>query len=266
MTNNSFILGKRILRIFLPNKKKYLFYKQLSYKEQSLTEGEMEFFRHIKGDLKIMIDVGPRTDTYYAENSENLFIHYFEPNPYFCRILSKKLSTGSRDFKLNNIGLSDKEEQLYYYHDSQSFLEISAVKNKSYARSKNKIELKTLNSFNFENIDFLKIDTEEFDYFVLKGATELLTKIKYLQFELGLAKIDNHKRLTNQDYFDLLNPNFDLYILRDENNPIWKANIEKRLLLKLEGDLFRILIMLQSLGIGFNIVGINKNLKKIPNL
>lgn len=265
MINRHFYFLKKFKKI-LPNKAKLIYYKNLDYREQTLTNGEMEFFQCIKPDLKIMIDIGPRTDTYYADNSENLYINYFEANPIFCRILSKKLSNSTFNYRLENIGISDNEDPLYYYHSTQSFLELSAVGTKSNTRSSSRIQMRTLDSFGFENVDFLKMDLEEMDYFALKGAAGLLPKIRYLQFELGLAKVGHQKRITNEDYISLLTPNFDLYLLKDEKNVIWRENFANGLLLKLERSNLKILKILQSCGIGFNVVGINRSFKDNPVL
>ena len=50
----------------------------------------------------------------------------------------------------------------------------------------NKIEIHPLDSFKLENISFIKIDVEGYEYFVLKGALEILKNNKILlMFELN---------------------------------------------------------------------------------
>jgi len=192
-----------------------------------------------------------------------IYIYYFEANPIFYIKLKKKLKQNKYfGYEIHNIGIGLKKEKLHYYHDTQSFVEKSAVGTILSARFK-KIDMKPLNELIdlTTEIDFLKTDIEEYDYFALAGAMKLIPGINFLQFELGIgAKSDNFV-VTNQSYIDLLDPYFELYILKDEKNPIWLKNPTEKLLLKLTPDLLHLISYLQVAGYGFNIFCINKKFK-----
>ena len=50
------------------------------------------------------------------------------------------------------------------------------------------------------------------DYFALLGLGKLLHNTLHLQFELGIDAEFEDRFVTNSDYYELLEPIFDLYI------------------------------------------------------
>ena len=114
-----------------------------------------------------------------------------------------------------------------------------------------------------KNIDFLKTDIEEYDYFALKGLGNLLLNCKYIQFELGIGAPYNGDVVKNDNYYDLLE-NFQLFIVKDENNPIWKKKISKSDLIVLNQQSKKLIELAQKKGIGFNIFCLNKKLTSFP--
>lgn len=199
---------------------------------------------------------------------QRIYIYYFEANPIFYMKLRKKLQKNNYfGYKIQNIGIGLKEEKLTYYYDTQSFVEKSAVGNISRVSSK-KIAVKPLDQLinSSIKIDFLKTDIEEYDYFALAGAMKLIPGIMFLQFELGIGAKSEKFIVTNQSYIDLLEPYFELYILKDEKNPIWLKNPAEKLLLQLTPDLLHLISYLQVAGYGFNIFCINKKFELGPDI
>ena len=170
--------------------------------ETSLPKEEIKLFKQLKG-LKVIFDVGARTDTEYLEIYPNAEFHLFEPNPKFFKDLETKV--GDRAY-LNNFGLGDKNTEMGYRENLQSFIDSKPI-NDPYAEKDMVLPLKTLAKYiedrNIKRIDFLKIDTEGYDLKVLLGATNWYHIIKFIQYE-HWGEHDN-KMITGllQDDFDL---------------------------------------------------------------
>jgi FkbM family methyltransferase len=196
---------------------------------------EMEVFNKME-DVKVMFDVGARTDTQYSQISPEIEIHYFEPNKNF----SEQLVGGY----INNFGLSDKSGFMKYYPLTQSFI-INVGKSVVY-------ELKTLDEYakNISRIDFIKIDAEGMDYRILLGGAETIKRVRYLQFEYwdGVRK-----------FVELLN-NFELFLIVDRRlyNEVIKMRTDDKkyqeLLVKVDEDVINFIDKkLIPLGAGGNI-------------
>mgnify|MGYP001566357332 FL=1 len=139
----------------------------------------------------MIFDVGARVDIDYIELRPKAEFHLFEPNPVFFEELKAKVGKQKNVF-LNNCGLGDKDEELPYDPSTQSFL--LPVTNP-------KLPIKTLDWYikknNIKQIDFLKIDTEGYDYKVLLGGTEAIKLCRYIQYEHWDNKWQFHDLLNN---------------------------------------------------------------------
>ena len=146
---------------------------------------ELELFKQLK-DLQVIFDVGARTDTDYLEIWPNSKHHLFEPNPEFFKELEEKVKDKPNVFA-NNFGLGDKNETRGYYHPLQSFLGNGNAPDNAKAEFSTMLPIITLGKYVTENkikqIDFLKIDTEGHDLYVLIGAYNWRNTIKYIQYE-----------------------------------------------------------------------------------
>jgi len=68
-----------------------------------------------------------------------------------------------------------------------------------YISNGNEIEIRPLDSFKFNNISFIKIDVEGYEYFVLKGAIETLKNNKLLL----MFESNGNERRYNKTYSDI---------------------------------------------------------------
>jgi FkbM family methyltransferase len=256
---------KRTLQLFLPLPVKRYLKNRTAGSHQELTSGEKDFFHLVKGFVSTVVDVGARTDTFYSEVLEEAekecSIYLFEANPVFVRRLKEKI----QDFSQSNIvvdhAVGSKVGELFYYFDTQSFIASSNVGTVSKLKSKKPIPVTTLDLYfgNTKSVDFLKTDIEEMDFHALLGARELLKKIKFLQFELGIGAMVDDQIVSNETYWALLEDEFHLFILKD-TNPIWQRWPHLPLLLRLDIHTKLILEVLQKTGAGFNIVGVRKGI------
>lgn len=170
---------------------------------------------------KIMLDIGAHSGTYtIALSKYNKHIYSFEPQKmtYYALCGSVALSN-LRNITCYNYGLGSQEQvgikDLFIVSNdgggstiidnNQINLQIDNQTNiQNHTLATEKIEIKTLDSFNIFNIGFIKIDVEENELNVLYGSIETLKKSNYptILFECNKDKSTNWKEL-----FDFLNNN-----------------------------------------------------------
>lgn len=267
----SFIfLAIRWLLLFIDHKIES-FLNSVRYFPEPVKE-EQELFNLLKDRLDVVFDVGVRYDLYFYRIKQNCQYHLFEPNKKFIKILKTKLlKIKNHGLKLNEFGLADKNvNDCVYYKNSQSF-EINPYLGED-KDSGERYSTKTLDSYVVENsipkIDFLKIDTEGFDYKVMLGGIKSIQSdmISYIQFEYwtGVKK-----------FVDFLENKYDLYLmmepyfLKEIIERFYKSMSEgqkkidySRSLIKLDNNVVDLIdCKLAPIGIGGNIFAVNKNIK-----
>lgn len=187
----------------------------------------------------IIFDVGANEGGYSALTRKyipNSTIYAFEPGiKSFAKLKDKQL----KKLHIYNVGLSDKKGTAYFYDFSEKSTQkndypVSAMASLSkevftkYHREKpksRKINLETIDNFvkkeNIRHIDFLKIDTEGYEYHVLKGAmkTIMKKKIDVIQFEFNEMNV--YTRVFLRDFIELL-VDFKLYRLM----PDWLLSLD----------------------------------------
>ena len=156
----------------------------------------------------IVLDVGAHfgeTIKLFLKNLNIKKIYSFEASPKNFKVLKKNISKKNfSNVEIFNFGLGDKNSKNYINQTIESSSStINQLNNQSkYFKKKLKIlnlrknknyydiipiKIYTLNSFienkNIKKIDLLKIDTEGYEFNVLKGASLILKKIKLVYFE-----------------------------------------------------------------------------------
>jgi FkbM family methyltransferase len=201
--------------------------------ENLKVSGEKYLLKYIlpKLNVKTVFDVGANNGGYskiikrYLPQTD---IYAFEPHPETYKILKKNVK--GKAITCFNIGFSEKVKKtklwdfannadLKYTQPTSTISSIykGVIKDlhKQKAKSYN-IKLTTIDSFvktkKIKSIDFLKIDTEGSEYFVLKGARKMLSeaKIKLILFEVNEMNVVS--RVFFKDFVDLLS-NYHLYRL-----------------------------------------------------
>lgn len=267
---NLFRQVKKTILFLVPKQIKLFYLSRVVRQYNELSVGEKEFFLLIKNFVNTVVDVGARTDVFYAnsllDSKVSKKVYMFEANPLFAaklRDLAPSIDVNSFVF---NFAIGKEPGALFYFYDTQSFVRKSRVGNVSKYKSKTPITVRTIDSFSetIKDIDFLKTDIEEMDFYALLGAKLTLPDVHFIQFELGLGMPYLDRTVKNSDYWSLLEPNFYLFVLKDEN-PIWKSYPKLPLLLELSVQEKIVIEILQQIGYGFNIVGINKK-KGIPQI
>ena len=98
-------------------------------------------------------------------------------NSKFSKIHAFEVRKNVEKFQLDNVvvydyGLSDKEENVSLIYNKHSF-GTSVNKNQS-----GECPCTTIDSFNFQDIDFIKMDCEGYEPYILRGAENTIKKFK----------------------------------------------------------------------------------------
>lgn len=155
---------------------------------------------------KTLIDVGSEDGNYaiLLDFDKN---YCFEPNKRMCCLIytNMYLKDKVKNTEVFNLALGEKENDFAVFN---GFAEKgSNVYEESMSRGENGVEIvkkTTLDSFNIKNVGLIKVDTEGFDYFVLKGGIHTIIENDYppILFEcwnvghLGMTQED-HDRMFN---------------------------------------------------------------------
>ena len=175
--------------------------------------GEKFFINLIKNEINLAIDIGANIGIYtkLLLSETNAKVISFEPLPEDFKELDKLKNEFENRLTTHNLALgNDNKMQDLFYENSKSekaslienLEELSFIKDKN----KNKTSIKVCKLDDFEKelgkeiIDFIKIDTEGYEYEVLLGAKNILMKHKpkFIQIEFNW-----HQLIKNQTLYNL---------------------------------------------------------------
>lgn len=180
---------------------------------ESMKPEELVAFNKYKAEFKTVFDVGARGNTEFINIHPDCDYHLFEPIVAYVEHLREQTKNNDR-VTVNHCGLGDVVvKAAKFYHNVQSFQPhpwIPSDHNES-----DLFDINTVDEYckekQIEQIDFLKIDTEGFDYKVLLGAKTMIdtNKVNYIQFEYwdGVRK-----------FYDLLHNKYDMWFVDQSSN------------------------------------------------
>ena len=128
------------------------------------------------GDGECFVDVGAYVGVHTARMAlKGVLVYAFEPNPRVCEVLRKNVA-GLPNVKVFECALGHTRGKATFYiqggfgslhniYDRKNVEEIS-------------VQVRTLDSFNFENVGLIKVDTEGNEFNVLKGCVRTLRQQK----------------------------------------------------------------------------------------
>jgi len=241
-----FISWQILSRIFY-NKKKFKWIdgsKLIAYRGESAITGnlytgilelnDMGFLLHFLDPKDVFVDVGANSGAYTVLASKVIGSKSISIEP-----IEKSLKRIKEHLEINNIehlvdlhncGIGKEEGKLFFTNDNDS---TNHVVFESLDKHTSLCKIKTLNSLlNKKNSYVLKIDTEGFEYNVLKGADKILNRgdVIALIIELngsgksyGFTDNDVHIKLLSYGYFPI------------HYNPFLKT-IEKNNLIKFDSS------------------------------
>lgn len=178
------------------------------------------------GSRKIIFDIGANIGD-YTENLSKRFleanIYSFEPNPYAFQVLNRRFGATENVIKNNfALGATRGKDNLFFYSADKTTghasinLKVFELHKRTDLNS-SEINIETIDNFcsdnNIDRVDFMKIDTEGFEYNVLLGAKKMINsgQISFIQFEFNEMNITS--RIFLKDFYDLL-PGYEFYRLK----------------------------------------------------
>lgn len=163
---------------FIPPK---LYTRHLLRKHLKYGESELNFLPFLVDQNKAAIDIGANKGIYTQALSELVSeVHSFEPNPKIYNILNAGSATNTTTHPVALSNVSHSTELLIPYNQkrktySNQGASLSRVK-VSGAHKTIQVATRTLDSYEYEDIGFIKIDVEGHELAVLEGAKNTLSK------------------------------------------------------------------------------------------
>jgi FkbM family methyltransferase len=165
-----------------------------------------------------MIDIGANIGIFARPTAER-FEHVicFEPVFKNFEVLQKNLETYS-NVELYNLGLSDRDQtatfELQTLKCGHTKQVAEFVPNSEF--EKHTGELTTLDRFNFESVDWIKIDVEGFENAVLDGSRDTIKRNRPWLLIEDNGQQDQHRQWLN----DLCGP-YESAPVKSKSNTIW---------------------------------------------
>lgn len=180
----------------------------------------------------IMFDVGAAGGTTFLKFAKKGWIvHAFEPVPSSFNLLKSLVNGKKYKVTLNNVCIGDKEEKNKDFYLSKESKGISSLVDfhKTHTKANFRTNIIRLDNYiskkNINNINFLKIDTEGYDLFVLKSVPWDLIKPDIVICEFEDKKTKTKLKYTWNDMAEYLK-NLDYHIIISEWRPIVKYGIK----------------------------------------
>jgi FkbM family methyltransferase len=180
---------------------------------EAMRAEELTGFRAFKHQFKRVFDVGARGNTEFIEIHPDCEYHLFEPQVAYYNHLVETTKDMS-NVTVNHCGLGNEiVKAAKFYGNVESFEPHPFIQ--STHNEEDVFDINTVDEYckdkGIKQIDFLKIDTEGYDYRILLGAKEIIdnNKVNYIQFEYwdGVRKFHN-----------LLSDKYDMTFMCEDGN------------------------------------------------
>ncbi len=203
--------------------------------------GELYVIEKIRNfKIKLSLDIGAHHGNYTnlllkKTNSKVIAIDPFFKN---CKEIKKKNKKFKDRLFVKQIAISSNRgvKKIYYFNKESQLSSLSdGIKKFTYNKNKklnyDRIKTDTLDNVikknfwkYFDKIDFIKIDTEGYEFETLLGAKNIIkkSKPKFIQFEMNWHNLFLNRNLIN--FSKLLN-NYYLYIILPFNSGLRKVDV-----------------------------------------
>mgnify|MGYP003951302361 CR=1 FL=1 len=212
-----FKITKNKIKKLIPIRIKLVLFK-LFFRYLHFDEVKLIFFYFKKNTKGLMIDVGAHrgsSSEFFVLEKWN--VHCFEPDKKNFNFLLNKFNN-SKNVRLNNLAISNKEGVLNFYQSEVSDGISSLIKfheSHKIAYKTKVIKLATYIKKNkIKNIDFLKIDVEGNDFNVLRSINfeEVMPRIILLEYE---DKKTKKIKVTTNDILEFLTKHNYYYVISE---------------------------------------------------
>jgi FkbM family methyltransferase len=201
--------------------------QKIIYRTQDYYEIEtLGFLKRYLKDVKNVIDIGSNIGNhvlfYLSEMSVDKVI-CFEPNNYSYQLLIENLAINKFTYRTmtENVALGEKQGVGFESGFTTSNTGMNKITHVKSSEFNNGVKIRRLDDYNFENIDFIKIDVEGFELEVLNGAQET---IKCSRPTILIEVFDENASVV-KNYFKSLN--YSLLVILEDYNYVFIPNILK---------------------------------------
>ena len=196
-------------KFWFPDNEKH-FQTQFQYGEYQLMQRKASL-SHCT-DFRVCLDIGAHVGT-WSQDLQYYFqqTYAFEPMEEHFKCL--KANVDRDRVHPYNVGLGSKREEVQLAYNDPTNTGTTSVSDHGET-----IRIVTLDDFNFENVDYMKIDVEGYELEVLKGGAEFFTKNKPVinieinsnsnRFGYGKAEIDNYLSKFGIHWVDRVNNDY----------------------------------------------------------
>jgi FkbM family methyltransferase len=168
-----------------------------------------------------MIDIGAHIGTFSLMMSRYISSgsHIYAFEPVYGKILEMNIKENNLENKIKTfgIGLSNKSEKLtgfvmdFSQEDNYGFTQIINLE-KANEESQLIIYVETLDSFNIENVSFIKIDVEGNERNVLEGSINTILKnLPTILIEIWCTATSSIKKYTKEENLPEIKKQFDVF-------------------------------------------------------
>ena len=198
------------------------FYLQKSHK----LDQEMFYVLNLLKSKRRFLDIGANVGI-YSFHFRNIFknIDAFEP----LNEISYRLHHFQNEFlKVHDVALSNKsgELQLYIpYRNEKPIASLASLEKKYCKCEVRTVEVNTLDNYDFDDVDLIKIDVEGHEQSVIEGANKVIKKnMPLLIIEIEHRHIKNNIEEVFQSVLDL--NYFGFFLKNNQLTPLDKFNYE----------------------------------------
>ena len=206
---------KKITEKVLPAK----FQLNLRYfylKKTNNLDAEMFYVSQLLDKKRRFLDIGSNIGI-YAFHFRNIFknVDAFEP----LKEITHRLEAIQNHFlAIHNVGISNKKGNFQFYIPYLNGLIAPALASLEQREGKfelRTIKVKTIDEYNFQDVDLIKIDVEGHEEFVIEGAHKTIKKtMPILIVEIEQRHI---KKEINEVFLSILKLNYRGFFLQDNN-------------------------------------------------
>jgi len=193
--------------LFFPEKKTADWFYSSGIPEINLIEWTRD---NLVSPDKVFLDIGAHVGTYsWICGQRALHTYSFECNPRVFCYLAANIALHGMEEKITpySYALGNETKTIDYYIRSEDGggNGVKALNSEDTHHKRIPVEMRTLDSFHFENVGCIKIDVEGFEKEVLMGATETLRRWKpALLFESWGSWKENIPPRLQMELFDYI--------------------------------------------------------------
>jgi FkbM family methyltransferase len=170
--------------------------------QSALRREAYKYIRSWRGCVDAGANVGMWTRSLMQDFEQ---VHCFEPNPIFAECWRKNIPS-DQNAVLHQVGLGDSDHTATFTQPLAQMLD----------RTPGDIQIRTLDSFELVDIDFIKIDVDGYEDLLVKGAQETIAEnLPVINIEMKRAKRPGIVRVA-EDTLKKLGYDFKKRTKRDE--------------------------------------------------